>query len=146
MEFVVNALKQDPAISYRSVADAGRERGFHIPPVTYGRAKALLGLVPMTPRGQGKTAAVAREEEAAEPEAEPAAPPPTPRLVQVESAPRRVPPPPPPRQRIPNADIEKMLLQLDSFHKAMREFIARSERQHEALKQIADVARDALED
>ena len=53
-EFLVEELRQQPTISYGELRTAAEARGLKIAPIMYGRAKALLGLVPVRPRGQGK--------------------------------------------------------------------------------------------
>lgn len=53
-EFLVDALRSHPTSSYGELKATADERGLKIAPIMYGRAKALLGLVPVRPRGQGK--------------------------------------------------------------------------------------------
>ena len=65
MDFVVDALKQDPKTEYRDIKEAATKRGLAIYPIMYGRAKALLGLVEVAPRGSGKRARESRERNAA---------------------------------------------------------------------------------
>lgn len=60
MDFVCGMLKKDKSVSYKEVQEAGSKKGFKIFPIVYGRAKALLGLVPTAPRGQGKAAKAAK--------------------------------------------------------------------------------------
>lgn len=57
MDFIVQQLQKDPKAAYRDIADGASRKGLEIYPIMYGRAKALLGLVPTAPRGQGKKAA-----------------------------------------------------------------------------------------
>ncbi|MHC5065605.1 MAG: hypothetical protein ACYTG5_16700 [Planctomycetota bacterium] len=54
--FVVEQLKQAPGLSFAEVKTAAAESGLKIYPILYGRAKALLGLVPVAPRGSKKAA------------------------------------------------------------------------------------------
>lgn len=54
MDFIVEALKKDKNAVYADIHAAAGKRGMQIYPIMYGRAKALLGLVPVKPRGQGK--------------------------------------------------------------------------------------------
>lgn len=54
MEFVVGTLKKTPAVDYGTVKAAATKKGLTIFPIMYGRAKALLGLVPVAPRGSKK--------------------------------------------------------------------------------------------
>ena len=53
-EFLVEELRREPTISYGELKTTADARGLKIAPIMYGRAKALLGLVPVRPRGQGK--------------------------------------------------------------------------------------------
>ena len=50
-EFLVQELKREPDLSYGVLRDRAAERGHKIAPIMYGRAKAVLGLVPVKPRG-----------------------------------------------------------------------------------------------
>ncbi|MBK9129575.1 MAG: hypothetical protein IPM13_17580 [Phycisphaerales bacterium] len=54
MDFIVEALKKDKNAVYADIHAAAGKRGMKIYPIMYGRAKALLGLVPVKPRGEGK--------------------------------------------------------------------------------------------
>ncbi|HLU38985.1 MAG TPA: hypothetical protein VK081_06340 [Planctomycetota bacterium] len=54
MDFIVEALKKNKNVPYSEVAEQARKRNLKIYPIMYGRAKALLGLVPVSPRGQGR--------------------------------------------------------------------------------------------
>ena len=56
MAFVLECLKRDRSASYADVRDAAAKKKMTIYPIVYGRAQALLGIVKLTPRGQGKTA------------------------------------------------------------------------------------------
>lgn len=53
-EFLVEELRAEPAVSYGQLKLKADAQGLKIAPIMYGRAKALLGLVPVRPRGQGK--------------------------------------------------------------------------------------------
>lgn len=55
-DFLVKALRDDPSLAYGTLRDRAAANGFKIAPIMYGRAKAVLGLVPVKPRGQGKKA------------------------------------------------------------------------------------------
>ena len=59
MDFVCGMLRKDRNVSYKEVQEMAVKKGFKIFPIVYGRAKALLGLVPTSPRGQGKAAKAA---------------------------------------------------------------------------------------
>ncbi|MEM7203820.1 MAG: hypothetical protein AAF628_26390 [Planctomycetota bacterium] len=60
MEFVIGQLRRDPNIEYRVVKEAAAAEGLTLYPIVYGRAKALLGLVEVAPRGTAKKAAARR--------------------------------------------------------------------------------------
>ena len=53
-DFLVESLRAEPALSYGELQTRSTAKGYKIAPIMYGRAKALLGLVPVAPRGQGK--------------------------------------------------------------------------------------------
>ncbi len=57
MDFIVDSLKKNNHASYAEILDAAKKRNHLIYPIMYGRAKALLGLVPVAPRGQGRKGA-----------------------------------------------------------------------------------------
>jgi hypothetical protein len=56
MEFIVELLRSQPGLSFADVKAAAAARQLEVMPILFGRAKALLGLVPVAPRGQGKRA------------------------------------------------------------------------------------------
>ncbi len=56
MDFLMDALKADRNAVYREVAEAAAKKKLKVFPIMWGRAKALLGLVKVAPRGQGKMA------------------------------------------------------------------------------------------
>lgn len=58
-DFLVQALRADAKLDYGTLRDRAAANGFKIAPIMYGRAKAVLGLVPVKPRGQGKKATTA---------------------------------------------------------------------------------------
>lgn len=64
-EFLVTSLRADSTLSYQDLRAQAEERGLKIAPIMYGRAKALLGLVPVRPRGQGKNRTAAARAKAA---------------------------------------------------------------------------------
>ena len=82
MDFILATLKKSKKASYAEVKAAAEEKGLAVYPIMYGRAQALLGYVPMKPRGQGK-AAVAKAAKAA----------PAPAAVAPNAAARRSPAP-----------------------------------------------------
>ena len=82
-DFLVSELRRDGTLAYADLRAACEQRGWKIAPIMYGRAKAVLGLVPVKPRGSGKAKAAAAATAAAPAEA---ARPSLPRtLKQVES-------------------------------------------------------------
>ncbi|MEZ5966636.1 MAG: hypothetical protein R3F56_22555 [Planctomycetota bacterium] len=56
MDFIVESLKKNSKASYADIHAAAEKRGYTIYPINYGRAKAILGLVKVAPRGQGRKA------------------------------------------------------------------------------------------
>lgn len=64
-EFLVESLRADGTLSYGDLRAQAEQRGLQIAPIMYGRAKALLGLVPVRPRGQGKNRTAAARAKAA---------------------------------------------------------------------------------
>lgn len=58
-DFALQVLRQNPNIAYRDLKTQMDEKGFNFPPIVFGRAKAVLGLVPVKPRGSKKAAAAA---------------------------------------------------------------------------------------
>lgn len=56
-EFLVGELRRDPTMSYGELRQRAEANGFPIAPIMYGRAKAVLGLVPVRPRGSKKAEA-----------------------------------------------------------------------------------------
>jgi hypothetical protein len=53
-EFLLDALRADENLSYGDANARAKQKGLKIAPIMYGRAKALLGLVPVAARGAGK--------------------------------------------------------------------------------------------
>ena len=51
IEFVKEKLKQNPEATYKDIKAQAKLEGLTVYPVVYGRAKALLGLVPTAPYG-----------------------------------------------------------------------------------------------
>jgi hypothetical protein len=51
IEFVKEKLKENPEASYKEIKARAKLAGLTVYPVVYGRAKALLGLVPTAPYG-----------------------------------------------------------------------------------------------
>lgn len=82
-DFLVSELRRDGTLAYGELRAACEQRGWKIAPIMYGRAKAVLGLVPVKPRGSGKARAAAAAAAAAS--GEPARPSLPRTLKQVES-------------------------------------------------------------
>ena len=53
-DFIVEQLKKNPNAAYAEIAAAAQKKGMKVFPIMFGRAKAMLGLVPSAPRGAGK--------------------------------------------------------------------------------------------
>lgn len=60
-DFLVQELRKDGALSYGELRMRCEALGYKIAPIMYGRAKAVLGLVPVKARGTGKAAVAAAE-------------------------------------------------------------------------------------
>lgn len=60
LQFIVDFLKSNKSASYGDVKAAADKKGFTVWPIMYGKAKALLGMVPVAKRGQGKAAKARR--------------------------------------------------------------------------------------
>lgn len=58
-DFLVNELRRDSSLSYAALRAQCEQKGWKIAPIMYGRAKAMLGLVPVKPRGPRKAKAEA---------------------------------------------------------------------------------------
>lgn len=56
-EFLVEQLRAEPTLSYGDLRRRAEAEGHPIAPIMYGRGKAMLGLVPVKPRGSKKKAA-----------------------------------------------------------------------------------------
>ncbi len=56
MEFIVENLKSDRNAAYKDIAEAASKKKLKVYPIMFGRAQAILGIVKMAPRGQGKMA------------------------------------------------------------------------------------------
>lgn len=54
MEFILSRLRKNPNAEYRAIQEEAAKKGFKIYPIMYGRAKSLLGLVQVSPRGSKK--------------------------------------------------------------------------------------------
>lgn len=58
-DFLVQELRRDGTLNYGTLRASAEAKGFRIAPIMYGRAKAVLGLVPVKARGQGAKKAAA---------------------------------------------------------------------------------------
>lgn len=56
-DYLLQLLRNEPNAIYADLRNRCAERGFNIAPIMYGRAKAVLGLVPVKPRGKKAAAA-----------------------------------------------------------------------------------------
>lgn len=56
MDFLLDSLKANRDAVYKDVAAEASKRKLKVYPIMWGRAKTLLGIVKMAPRGQGKAA------------------------------------------------------------------------------------------
>jgi len=56
MQLVVEQLRKNKKASFADIKAAAQRKRLKLYPITYGRAKALLGLVPSAKRGEGKAA------------------------------------------------------------------------------------------
>ncbi|MBL8733116.1 MAG: hypothetical protein JNN13_12165 [Planctomycetes bacterium] len=63
-DFLVEQLRAEPTLSYGDLRRRAEAEGHPIAPIMYGRAKAMLGLVPVKPRGSKKAAAEAAKAQA----------------------------------------------------------------------------------
>lgn len=53
MQALLGLLSKNPKATYAECRAALERKGFTLYPITYGRGKALAGLVPVRPRGSG---------------------------------------------------------------------------------------------
>jgi hypothetical protein len=58
-DFLVQELRHAPTLAYAELRARAAAKGWNIAPIMYGRAKAVLGLVPVRARGTAKKAAAA---------------------------------------------------------------------------------------
>ncbi|GDY01747.1 hypothetical protein LBMAG49_10760 [Planctomycetota bacterium] len=54
MDFIIDQLKKNKKISYAEVRGAAAAKDLKTFPIMFGRAQALLGIVKMSARGEGK--------------------------------------------------------------------------------------------
>ena len=145
MDFVCGMLKKDKDVPFKEVRDAGTKKGFKIFPIVYGRAKALLGLVPTAPRGQGKAAVATKAKAKAKAASNKAA--------SNQGVVRRGPGRPPkaasaaaPARRGPGRPRKEIsaLDGLESLISAMKQTDATRDRYRKALEQVLGIIQGAL--
>ena len=134
MDFILATLKKNKKASYAEVKAAADEKGLAVYPIMYGRAQALLGYVPMKPRGQGK-AAVAKAAKAAP---APAA------VAPIAGAPVKRGPGRPPKSSYVTAAPSMDLSSLDGIINAVRSSESAKARYRTALEKIQAILGDAL--
>jgi hypothetical protein len=132
MDFILATLKKNKKASYAEVKAAADEKGLAVYPIMYGRAQALLGYVPMKPRGQGK-AAVAKAAKAA----------PAP-VAPIAGAPVKRGPGRPPKSSYVTAAPSMDLSSLDGIINAVRSSESAKARYRTALEKIQAILGDAL--
>ncbi|MEZ6037984.1 MAG: hypothetical protein R3F29_10915 [Planctomycetota bacterium] len=131
-EWLVEMLRNDQTLSFGELKQRGEPLGHSIAPIMYGRAKALLGLVPVRPRGEGKIKKAKAAAEAAAAAAAPA-PAPTPRsLKQVDTAGDAI-----TRQLDDVKNVEQLV-------QVVRQLDAERRRLRTLLEQIANTIDEAL--
>lgn len=118
-EFAREMLQLSPDISYQDLKLRGSMAGIKIPPIVFGRAKAVLGLVPTRPRQRRK----------------PVLAPPPRSLQQVESAREFTP------SRSPDVDG---LLFVEQLVATVRKLEGERDRLRDALHEALELVRDAL--
>lgn len=135
MDFIIASLKKNKKASYAEIKAAADEKKLSIYPIMYGRAQALLGYVPMKPRGQGKAAKAAKAAAAPAAASAPA----------VAGAPVKRGPGRPPKSSYAVAAPAKMdLSSLDGIINAVRSSEAAKARYRTALERIQSILGDAL--
>jgi hypothetical protein len=130
-QFAIDTLKLSPDLSFADLKTRAQMAGLKMQPIVYGRAKALLGLVPTKPRQPRKKA---------EPEA--------PRMLrQVESAAQFTPPAPTPTPRQSAAvstTLPSSLGSLEQLIGVVRDLEADRHRLRAILTAIKDAVDEAL--
>lgn len=127
LDYAMRELRQRPDATFRELKAHCDAQGWRLPPILYGRAKALLGLVPMKPRTSKK------QKEAAAASAAAANRPPM-RLRQVES--------------VDAATFTQKLegiRNLDQLVATVREIDAERRRLRDLLERIVDMIDTALD-
>lgn len=128
-QFAVDTLKLSPDLSFQDLKTRAQMAGMKMQPIVYGRAKALLGLVPTKPRQPRKKA---------EPVVE------APRMLrQVDSATQYVPPTPTPRPVAAPA-MPSNLGSLEQLIGVVRELENDRQRLRAILTAIQDAVTEAL--
>ncbi len=122
MDFIVAALEKNKDAAYADVRAAAEKTGLTIYPIMYGRAKAMLGLVPVAKRGTGKYAKKTRA-------ARGKASAPAPRPVGAKRRGR------PPKSATTSARLDSLQGLIAHVQQAERE----REKMHRALQKIREV-------
>lgn len=127
LDYAMRELRQRPDATFRELKEYCDAQGWRLPPILYGRAKALLGLVPMKPRTSKKQKAAAAAAAATESK-------PPMRLRQVES--------------VDAATFARKLddiRSLDQLVATVREIDAERRRLRDLLERIVDMIDTALD-
>jgi hypothetical protein len=137
IEFVKEKLKQNPEASYKEIKAQAKLEGLTVYPVVYGRAKALLGLVPTAPYGskskarkQAKEAKEAKALEAAFKKAEE-------REDNGSSASRRV-------RTVRSADASDPLSSLETLVSDLKATVAERDRYRRVLEKVVGLLKAEL--
>lgn len=135
-DFLVAELRDDQHLSYAELRQRAEARGFRIAPIMYGRAKAILGLVPVRPRGSGK--AVERKASGGSGK------------VKAAAIPTAAPASPRTLKQVESVAADRFLRQLeharstDDLLAAVKQLDAERRRLRALLEQIADTIDEAL--
>lgn len=128
MEFVIQQLELDSQLEYAALKAAATKKNLVVYPIMYGRAKALLGLVPTAPRGTGKRGKAKAKAKAAKAKvAKVAKAPSTPRAKS--------------KLRLSSGNP---LDSLEAMLAEMKDVAVQRDRYRDALERIAEVLDDAL--
>lgn len=130
LDYALQELQKNPAAAYRDLKAHCDQQGWNLPPILFGRAKVLLGLVPTKPRKRKPTS----------PRPSPAAPAET---RQPSRSPRAL-------RQVASADAkafqEKLadMQNLDQLIAAVRELDAERKRLRDLLERIVDMIDEEL--
>lgn len=135
MDLVIAHLEKDNHAPFAAIKAAAEKKGLTLYPITYGRAKALLGLVPTAKRGEGKARLAKVAAEGA-----PKRGPGRPRKDATMAAPAATAPRGPGRPRKQVSALDS----LDALVASMRQTEASRDRLHTALQNAAELIAQAL--